>query len=149
MKVRGDATKARIYASIIDNILALIVMAIFVSLIGKYFPSYVVIVVAVGYMGYFLVMEGMWSRTVGKFMQGLIVRKLDGTPAGWKEASIRSGLRLIETNPALLGGLPAGLVVISSDRKQRLGDMAAGTIVVSDKLAWDREENSDESEPSG
>lgn len=148
MRVKGDATKARIYASIIDNILALIVMAIFVSLVGKYFPAYVIVVVAVGYVGYFFVMEGMWSRTVGKFMQGLIVRKLDGTRAGWKEASIRSGLRLIETNPALFGGLPAGLVVISSGRRQRLGDMAAGTVVVSDKLDWDREEGSNESEAS-
>jgi uncharacterized RDD family membrane protein YckC len=45
-------------------------------------------------------------------------------------------LRIIEVNPLLLGGIPAGIVVISTSRKQRIGDLLAGTIVVSDKLKW-------------
>jgi uncharacterized RDD family membrane protein YckC len=50
---------------------------------------------------------------------------------------IRSGLRIFEVNPLLLGGLPAGLVIIASQRKQRIGDLLAGTVVVSNKLLWD------------
>jgi len=36
-----------------------------------------------------------------------------------------------------LGGLPAGLAIIASERKQRIGDLLAGTVVVSSKLIWD------------
>jgi uncharacterized RDD family membrane protein YckC len=39
-------------------------------------------------------------------------------------------LRLVEVNPLLVGGLPAGIVAVLSPRKQRLGDMLAGTLVV-------------------
>lgn len=147
MDIKGDATKARIYAAIIDNILALVAMFIFVVLIGEYFHSLPIAVIAVGYLGYFFLSEGLWSRTPGKFFQGLVVRRMDGGRAGWKEALIRSVLRLLETNPALLGGLPAGLVVISSGRNQRLGDMAAGTVVVSDKLMWKGTETMLETDP--
>lgn len=136
MNVKGDATKARIYAAIIDNLLALITMAVLASLIGEHFPSAAIVVITVGYLAYFFVLEAVWSRTLGKFSQGLVVRRLDGNPAGWREAVIRSVLRLIESNPALLGGLPAGLIIISSGLHQRLGDMAAGTIVVPVKLDW-------------
>jgi len=38
--------------------------------------------------------------------------------------------RLVEVNPLLLGGLPAGIAVAMSRRRQRLGDMLAGTYVV-------------------
>lgn len=119
MNVKGDATKARIYAAIIDNLLALITMAVLASLIGEHFPSAAIVVIAVGYLAYFFVLEAVWSRTLGKFSQGLVVRRLDGNPAGWSEAVIRSVLRLIESNPALLGGLPAGLIIISSGLHQR------------------------------
>ena len=72
--------------------------------------------------------------TFGKYFQGLIVRKLNGQRCDWKAACIRGVLRVIEVNPLLLGGIPAGLVVIATDQKQRLGDLLAGTVVVSDKI---------------
>jgi uncharacterized RDD family membrane protein YckC len=89
------------------------------------------------YLAYFVVLEALWSRTLGKFFQGLVVRKLDGSRCDWKAALIRSALRLVEVNPLLLGGLPAGLVIIASERKQRIGDLLAGTLVVSTALQWD------------
>jgi uncharacterized RDD family membrane protein YckC len=89
------------------------------------------------YLAYFIVLEALWSRTLGKYFQGLIVRKLDGSRSDWRTALIRSGLRIIEINPLLLGGLPAGIFILSSSRKQRLGDILAGTVVVSDKTKWE------------
>lgn len=147
-KVKGDATKARIYAAIIDNLLALISMAAFVSLIGEFVPSLTIVVVGVGYLGYFFLTEGIWGRTPGKYFQGLIVRRLDGGRAGWTEALVRTVLRLLEANPVLLGGLPAGLVIIGSAKNQRLGDMAAGTVVISDKMSLDPASNVSVSEPA-
>lgn len=35
------------------------------------------------------------------------------------------------TSSALLGGLPAGIAILASERNQRIGDLVAGTLVVS------------------
>ena len=80
--------------------------------------------------------------------QGLVVRKLDGSRCDWKAALIRSALRLVEVNPLLLGGLPAGLVIIASERKQRIGDLLAGTLVVSAASQWDDNSVEPASEPA-
>jgi uncharacterized RDD family membrane protein YckC len=37
----------------------------------------------------------------------------------------------LEANPILFGGIPAGIAIISSAKKQRIGDLLAGTVVVS------------------
>ena len=48
-------------------------------------------------------------------------------------------MRLLEVNPLLFGGLPAGIAILTSERKQRIGDMLAGTVVVSSNLKWEDE----------
>lgn len=53
-----------------------------------------------------------------------------GTPAGWREASIRTALRILEVNPILAGGLPAGLAIMVTKKRKRLGDLMADTAVV-------------------
>jgi uncharacterized RDD family membrane protein YckC len=88
------------------------------------------------YLSYYLLLEGLWSRTIGKFLQGLVVRKLDGSRCGWTAALIRTLSRLIEVNPLLLGGLPAGVAIITTNRKQRIGDLLAQTVVVPVNLHW-------------
>jgi uncharacterized RDD family membrane protein YckC len=80
--------------------------------------------------GYFLVMETLWGRTVGKFVVGTIVLTADGELPGFWRVLVRTLFRLIEVNPFLLGGLPAGIAVLATTNKQRLGDLAAGTYVI-------------------
>jgi uncharacterized RDD family membrane protein YckC len=144
MKIVGDASKARFIALFTDNLLATaLTFALGIPLPENWVAMKVVVLVA-GYLGYFIVFEALWSRTPGKYFQGLIVRKLDGRKSDWVSAVVRSVLRIVEVNPVLLGGIPAGLIVISSERKQRLGDMLAGTVVVSDKLTWDAEDNNEQ-----
>ena len=130
----GDATKSRLIAVFVDHLIALALMFLVVAFIPEDLP----VVKAAGffliYLGYFVVLEALWSRTLGKYFQGLIVRKLDGSPCDLKAALVRSVLRIIEVNPLLLGGLPAGLVIISTSQKQRLGDILAGTVVVPDTI---------------
>lgn len=130
----GDATKARFIAAAIDNICAFGFMLVAVSAIPEHLSVLRAALIVGGFLGYFFILEGLWGRTIGKYFQGLTVRKLDGRRAGWSDAGIRTLLRIIEVNPALFGGLPAGLAVITSERKQRLGDMLAGTVVVADSL---------------
>lgn len=141
MTIIGDASKARLIALFIDHLLAFGFMLLVVAFIPESLPAMKAVFFFVAYLAYFVVLEGLWSRTVGKFVQGLIVRKLDGSRCDWKAALIRGGLRVFEVNPLLLGGLPAGLAVISSKQKQRVGDMLAGTVVVSDKLNWELNES--------
>jgi uncharacterized RDD family membrane protein YckC len=52
-------------------------------------------------------------------------------PCGWRAALVRTLLRVVEANPLLSGGLPAGLAILASKRNQRLNDLAAGTLVIS------------------
>ena len=133
----GDASKARLIAVFIDHLIAFALTLLVVAFVPDTIPSLKAVLFFLTYLAYFFLMEALWSRTVGKLFQGLVVRKLDGTRCDWKAALIRSALRILEVNPLLLGGLPAGLVIMASERKQRIGDILAGTLVVSTASQWD------------
>jgi uncharacterized RDD family membrane protein YckC len=79
---------------------------------------------------YFPITEGIWGRSAGKFVTGTIVVDEWGRPPGIGKAAIRTLARLIEVNPFLLGGLPAGIVSMNTKAHQRIGDLWAGTYVV-------------------
>jgi len=80
-------------------------------------------------LGYFLFFEAIWSgQTPGKRWQGLRVIRMNGQPIGWLESSIRNILRAVDL---LAGVYPVGiLVVFLSRNNQRIGDYAAGTVVI-------------------
>jgi uncharacterized RDD family membrane protein YckC len=82
---------------------------------------------------YFPVSEGVWGRSLGKLVTSLKVVDKDGrTPAFWR-VIVRTLMRLIEVNPFLMGGIPAGIALLATERKQRLGDLMAGTYVIGNK----------------
>lgn len=136
MDVVGDTSKSRLIAVFIDHLISFALMMAVVASVPERFTVVKAVLFFLIYLAYYVVFEALWSRTPGKYFQGLIVRKLDGGRCGWGGALIRGGLRVVEVNPLLLGGIPAGLVAISTRRKQRIGDILAGTVVVSDKLRW-------------
>jgi uncharacterized RDD family membrane protein YckC len=70
------------------------------------------------------------GRTPGKRLTHLrVVREL-GTPVDFRASAIRNLLRLLDLLPtAYLAGL---LSILLTERNQRLGDLAAGTIVIRD-----------------
>ena len=137
MTVIGDASKARLIAVFMDHLIAFALTLLVVAFVPDSLPVVKAVLFFLIYLSYFVVLEALWSRTLGKLFQGLVVRKLDGQRCDWRAALIRSALRIVEVNPLLIGGLPAGLVIIASPRKQRIGDLIAGTIVVSNRLVWD------------
>jgi uncharacterized RDD family membrane protein YckC len=53
-----------------------------------------------------------------------------------------------DVKPLKMGGIPAGLVIIASERKLRIGDLLAGTLVVSTALQWDNDSVQPASEPA-
>ena len=129
--LKGDATKTRFFAAWIDITIAFILcIAVGARLPGPLSSPVRWAIAAAVFVGYFFVQEGAWGTTLGKRVFGLRVVRLDGSVAGWQEALARSVLRLVEVNPVLLGALPAALAVAWSRRKQRLGDMIAGTLVI-------------------
>ncbi len=126
----GDATKARIFAFIIDNLIACLIS---ILLVGKLqFESGVVsgTILSLTYLLYFFVFEVAFGWTPGKIFQGLVVRNIDGGKCNAKQILIRTLTRIFEANPILFGGLPAGLLVATSTSRQRMGDTLAGTVVV-------------------
>jgi len=135
MDLIGDASKARIAAFIIDNLLASLISVLAVGLFQTDSSIVGGGVLVLTYLLYFFIFEMLWSRTPGKFLQGLVVRNIDGTRCSLKAHLIRTLARLLEANPILLGGIPAGIAIFASDRKQRIGDSLAGTVVVSRKAA--------------
>ena len=79
-------------------------------------------------MAYYALMEGYRGQTVGKMMLGIrVVREDGGGVPGLKAAAIRSLLRVVD---GLFGYLVGFVAVVASEKNQRLGDMAARTLVV-------------------
>lgn len=148
MTMIGDASKARLIAVFIDHLIAFALTMLVVAFVPESLPILKAVFFFLIYFAYFVLLEALWSRTLGKFFQGLVVRKLDGSRCDWKAALIRSALRIVEVNPLLFGGLPAGLVIIASERKQRIGDLLAGTLVVSAASQWDDKSVEPASEPA-
>jgi uncharacterized RDD family membrane protein YckC len=82
------------------------------------------------YMGYYFFPEWLLGTTIGKSLFSLRVRQVSGAPCTAKQAAIRTLLRLLEVNPLFLGALPAGISILATERKQRIGDLLAGTVVI-------------------
>ncbi|MEK4429901.1 MULTISPECIES: RDD family protein [Paenibacillus] len=90
----------------------------------------VVMLFLIGSFCYYLLLEGLTGYTLGKFVLRIQVVNEEGRPPGMAKSLIRTLIQLVDTNPLFFLGLPAGLCVLVTPRKQRIGDMAANTYVV-------------------
>ena len=77
-------------------------------------------------LAYFVALEAMLGATVGKYLVGLRVRALDGGPIGWRAAILRNVIRPFDTGLNLV----SAIMIWMLPRHQRLGDLAAGTVVL-------------------
>src|SRR6266496_3333003 len=79
--------------------------------------------------GYGIVLEWFWrGQTMGKRLLRLRVMDAQGLRLQFSQIVIRNLLRFVDALPALY--LVGGIVCLASRRAQRLGDLAANTIVV-------------------
>ena len=77
---------------------------------------------------YHVVLEGSGGRTVGKAAVGIAVVEGDGSRCGYRAAVIRTLLRFVDALPfAYLVGF---LGILLTERRQRVGDLVANTVVV-------------------
>ena len=72
------------------------------------------------------------GATPGKRALGVRVLLEDGSPVGLRASAIRNVIRLIEGLALLY--VPAIIAVMATRRNQRLGDLAAGTVVVHEEI---------------
>jgi uncharacterized RDD family membrane protein YckC len=77
---------------------------------------------------YFIVFEAIFGATIGKLVTRLrVVRERDRGPIGWGAAVIRNLFRFID---GFLFYLVGFVMICFSGKRQRLGDIVAGTIVI-------------------
>jgi uncharacterized RDD family membrane protein YckC len=115
-------------AFLIDTFLVSVFAALILG--GQATLTKVVLVTLAAEFVYFSVSEGVFGTTLGKRLFGLrVVRAADGRPCGPLAAVVRTLLRLVDN---ILFSVPGITAIISSPRRQRLGDRAAKTLVVSE-----------------
>ncbi len=78
-------------------------------------------------VAYFLVTEALTGTSPGKRVMSLQVSLSNGSAIGWSKAAIRNALRIIDAFPV---PYVVGIIAIwSTETNQRLGDLAASTVV--------------------
>ncbi len=141
----------RVYAAVVDNVImwaaaaALIIIGLgagislanipmaeelrnWLMLSGLGLLMLALLVVGFGYHIYF---EGSWQgQTPGKKLAGIRAIEQNGQPITWASAFIRNLVRIVD----LFFGI--GLLVMLIERhERRLGDLAAGTLVIRERLS--------------
>ena len=145
---------ARFAAAVIDTVILVTSMAlVFLALLFIVSLSFVIFQQLEGFIGnavetlhsfiiaviFFMIFLIMWGYfiffeywrngvTPGKRAAGIRVVKADGSPITFADSAIRNLIRFVDFLPsAYFAGF---LSILLSKRNQRLGDLAAGTIVV-------------------
>ncbi len=82
------------------------------------------------YLLYFIALEGTYGQTIGKKATRIKVVKEDGAPITYRAAVIRAFVGVLDGLPIIIPGLIGCIAIWRSDKKQRIGDLAAHTVVV-------------------
>lgn len=135
---------SRVAAAFIDLLIRFVVIVAFTAAafvvtssggvadwLGYTFIGIFLFFVTIGYSIFFETVMG--GRTPGKAVFGLRVMTIEGSSIRFRHAAVRGAVALFEIYS--FSGLIALLVSFFNSKSQRLGDMAAGTIVVRQRQA--------------
>jgi uncharacterized RDD family membrane protein YckC len=130
LPVAGLASRS--LAWLIDALIkysTLSILAIVLGLLGAFGNGLTLIGMFLLLWFYNVLFEVLYhGATPGKRALGLRVMNVNGTPIGWSGSLLRNLIRFVDVLP---GCYAFGCVsVLLSDKFQRLGDLAAGTIVI-------------------
>lgn len=127
----------RILAYLIDGLIMLAYIIVVLTLIGGLetdmggewlFMSIIILPL----MLYFLLWESLWNgRSPGKAALDLRVVKLDGSKPAFSNYLVRWLLRIVDIT--ITSGSVAVVAILLNGKGQRLGDLAAGTTVISER----------------
>ncbi|MCZ4494030.1 MAG: domain containing protein [Conexibacter sp.] len=123
---------SRFAATLIDltfKVLLVVALTLVAALLGDLGLALASVLGFLVYFGYDVAFEVLArGRTPGKRWTGLRVLRDDGRPVDLLSSVIRNVVRLVDGLP--LSYLPAMVSILVTRRNQRLGDLAAATIVV-------------------
>ena len=139
--MRPAPTAARATAVIIDALIALFGLGTLVAIatgqtnhsggsVGFYLHGGPAVLWAALSLAYWIVCERLWGRTLGKRLFGIRVVGADGGNPTWGQAIGRNLLRLVDAFPYVLPYLVGFVAAMTNGERQRVGDKAAGTRVV-------------------
>ncbi|HUY97495.1 MAG TPA: RDD family protein [Verrucomicrobiae bacterium] len=135
---------SRFLAACLDTLVILLIEAVLIFAVvalitpashpGVAGPILIVLVVVASLVpiAYYVVWElTSGGRSLGKIACGLRVVRLDGVPVGGGESLVRNIVRLLDFLPVAYG---VGVVTMFTARSsRRLGDLAAGTVVIRER----------------
>jgi uncharacterized RDD family membrane protein YckC len=120
----------RYIAAGVDQLLMMVAIVLIAKFLHKRPDLWQWGTIVATYVGYYFLFEGLFARTPGKLLTGLVVVGYDGRRCTWRQAWTRNWMRLLEANPIILGEIPAALSIVFSRYHQRFGDKLARTVVV-------------------
>ena len=116
----------------------LVVFSAFVPFAGTLATIGMILLFFAMYWFYGVYFEAAFNgRTLGKMLFKLRVISTDGRPINGMQAALRNLLRVADTFPTPITGL---ICMTTTNRFQRIGDLAAGTMVIVDRARqppWD------------
>jgi uncharacterized RDD family membrane protein YckC len=122
----------RFVAVIIDSVILMVVGWVLATIFGgasatgfELNGAPALLLFLIGF-GYYIVLETIAGGTLGKLAVGIRVYTVDGRPISWGASAIRNVLRIVD---GFFFYLVGAIMVWTSDKKQRLGDRAAQTVV--------------------
>ena len=143
IKLLGAGLKRRMMATLLDGMAAMFFLTLInpqalVDLVSlnlawaAYWAAYgEAMILTLGlWLLYFIVFEGVLGWTPGKILSGLRVIQTDGSRIDLIRAAVRNLYRIID---GLFFYLIGALIIWRTPLHQRLGDLAAGTLVVEKK----------------
>jgi uncharacterized RDD family membrane protein YckC len=144
LDLRTAGVPSRALAAILDLAVQVVALFVLLFLVGAASSSaneatvagLVVVVGLLVMLGYPVLLETLLSgRTLGKMALGLRVVRDDGGPIAFRHAITRGLLGLFVEKPGFTSGSAALITSLLNERGKRLGDLAAGTIVVQERVA--------------
>lgn len=102
------------------------------AMLGQWVLALAFLTYGIIVIGYFILFEYLWDgSTPGKRWQNIRVIRRDGRPITFIDSMVRNVLRLVDILAEIY---PLGLIVMFVDsRNRRLGDLVAGTLVISER----------------
>lgn len=129
----GDRMLAYLLDSVIIFAYTILVIMLLISLdldMEDFWPLYLLVTLPA--FLYYVVLETFWEgQTIGKYVLKIRVVKIDGSKPTFSNYFIRWILRIIDV--VLTSGGVAVLTILIRGNGQRVGDIAAGTTVISEK----------------
>jgi len=143
LDLRTAGVPSRLVAALLDGLLQWVALLGLIMAVGavastgneaQTAATLIVVYVLVG-LGYPVVMETLLrGRTLGKMALGLRVVREDGGPIRFRHAFVRGLVGLFVEKPGVTFGAAGVLTALLNEKGKRIGDFAAGTIVVQERV---------------